>query len=60
MLGVVAYGDVVQLTGKVIRADGVEWFEAIAPRLYSSAVPGLQERLEPNQVGWIASCFVSG
>ncbi|WP_448596628.1 hypothetical protein [Thermoleptolyngbya sp.] len=60
VLGVVAYGDSVQLTGKVIRADGVAWFEAIAPALSPSPDLGAQNRLEPNQVGWIAQCFVEG
>jgi hypothetical protein len=60
VLGVVAYGESVQLTGKVIQGDGVLWYEAISPVLSPSPDPGAQNRLEPNQVGWIASCFVSG
>ena len=58
VLGVVAYGKSVQLTGKVIQGDGVTWYEAIAPTLFPSPDPGAQNRLEPSQVGWIASCFV--
>lgn len=60
VLGVVAYGESVQLTGKVIQGDGVTWYEAISPALSPSPDPGAQNRLEPNQVGWIASCFVGG
>lgn len=58
VLGVVAYGDSVQLTGRTIQSDGVVWYEAIAPDLYPSPDAGAQNRLEPKQIGWIASCFV--
>jgi hypothetical protein len=60
VLGVVAYGQIVSLTGRTIQGDGVLWYEAIAPALSPSPDPGAQNRLEPNQVGWIASCFVNG
>ncbi|HIK15214.1 MAG TPA: hypothetical protein IGS53_08015 [Leptolyngbyaceae cyanobacterium M33_DOE_097] len=58
ILGVIRYGESVQLTGKVIQGDGVTWYEAIAPALYSSLDAGAQNRLESNQIGWIASCFI--
>lgn len=58
VLGVVAYGETVRLTGRTIQGDGVLWYEAIAPALSPSPDLGAQNRLEPNQVGWIASCFV--
>lgn len=59
VLGVVAYGDFVQLSGRTIQADGVVWYEAIAPGLYPSPDVGAQNRLEANQTGWIASCFIT-
>jgi len=58
VLGVVAYGERVQLTGRTIRGDGVLWYEAIAPALYPSPDVEAQNRLETGQMGWIASCFV--
>jgi len=60
VLGVVAYGESVSLTGRTIQGDGVLWYEAIAPALSPSPDLDAQNRLEPNQVGWIASCFVNG
>ncbi|MDX2242405.1 MAG: SH3 domain-containing protein [Leptolyngbyaceae cyanobacterium bins.302] len=60
VLGVVAYGDSVQLTGRTVRADGVVWYEAIAPDLYPSPDVGAQNQLKAGQIGWIASCFVGG
>ncbi len=59
VLGVVAYGDSVQLTGRTIQSDGIVWYEAIAPDLYPSPDAGAQNRLDPHQVGWIASCFIN-
>jgi len=58
VLGVVAFGDSVELTGRVIQGDGVTWYEAIAPALYPSPDAQAQNRLEAEQTGWIASCFV--
>jgi len=58
VLGVVAYGGSVRLTGRVIHGDGVDWFEAISPALYPSPDAKAQNKLEAGQVGWIASCFV--
>lgn len=58
VLGVVAYGDSVQLTGRTIQSDGVFWYEAITPDLYPSPDAGAQNRLEPNQTGWIAGRFI--
>jgi hypothetical protein len=60
VLGVVAYGDSVQLTGRTMQSDGVVWYEAIAPDLYPSPDAGAQNRLNAGQIGWIASCFVGG
>lgn len=60
VLGVVAYGDSVRLTGRTIQSDGVVWYEAIAPALYPSPDAGAQNRLDAGQIGWIASCFVGG
>jgi len=58
VLGVIRYGESVQLTGKVIQGDGVTWYEAIAPALYPSPDSKAQNRLSAGQSGWIASCFV--
>lgn len=58
VLGVVAYGESVQLTGKVIQGDGVIWYEAIAPSLHPSPDIEAQNKLDAGQTGWIASCFV--
>jgi len=44
--GVLQAGDLVQLTGRIAQSEGVNWVEAIAPERY------------PNQVGWVAACFV--
>jgi hypothetical protein len=60
VLGVVAYGDSVQLTGRTIQSDGIVWYEAISPDLYPSPDAGAQNRLDAGQIGWIASCFVGG
>jgi hypothetical protein len=58
ILGVVAYGESVQLTGRTTQAEGVKWVEAIAPALYPSLEAIAQNRLESNQTGWVASCFL--
>jgi hypothetical protein len=60
VLGVVTYGESVQLTGRTIQGDGVLWYEAIAPALYPSPDAEAQNRLNAGQTGWIASCFVGG
>ena len=60
VLGAVRHGDLIYLTGRITSGDGVDWFEAIAPALFPVPDPGAQNRTEPNQTGWIASCFVSG
>ncbi len=60
VLGVVAYGESVQLTGRTIQGDGVLWYEAISPALYPSPDAEAQNKLEAGQSGWIASCFVRG
>lgn len=58
VLGVVAYRDSVQLTGRTMQFNGVVWSEAIAPILYPSLDALVQPRIEPSQKGWIANCFV--
>jgi len=58
ILGGVESGQIVYLTGRSTYGDGVYWYEAIAPSLFPVSEPGAQNRTEPNQVGWIASCFV--
>lgn len=59
ILGEVKWGDSVRLKGRVIQAEGVTWYEAIAPALISSREPAAQNQLEPGQTGWIAGCFVN-
>lgn len=59
ILGEVKWGDSVRLKGRVIRADGVTWYEAIAPALAPSRESAAQNILEPGQTGWIAGCFVN-
>lgn len=58
ILGAIKAGDGVQLTGKQVYADGGSWHEAIAPMLYPTTNQEAQNILDPNQTGWIASCFV--
>ncbi|MBD2465600.1 hypothetical protein H6G89_31905 [Oscillatoria sp. FACHB-1407] len=58
IVGVVAYGDSVNFTGLTIQSDGVVWYEVIAPVLYPSLDALVPPRTEPEQKGWIASCFV--
>ncbi|WP_255519551.1 hypothetical protein [Oscillatoria sp. FACHB-1407] len=43
-----------------MQFNGVVWSEAIAPILYPSLDALVQPRIEPNQKGWIANCFVDG
>jgi len=59
ILGEVKWGDSVRLKERVIRVDGVTWYEAIAPALAPSREPAAQNILEPGQTGWIAGCFVN-
>ncbi|MBE9182450.1 hypothetical protein IQ268_28275 [Oculatella sp. LEGE 06141] len=59
ILGAVEAGQTVQLTGRQIESDGVLWYEAIAPQLRQVIESSAQNKLDPNQVGWIASCFVN-
>ena len=54
ILGVVEQGRQVYLTDDTYEADGVVWYEAIAP----SVVPDPDKQIMPNQIGWIAGCFV--
>ncbi len=54
ILGVVEQGEQVYLTDGTYEADGVFWYEAIAP----SALTDSGKQISPNQVGWIAGCFV--
>ena len=52
--GVVEQGEQVYLTGGTYEDDGGVWYEAIAP----SALTDAGKQISPNQVGWIAGCFV--
>lgn len=54
ILGGIAYGSQVYLTGRTYEAGGVVWYEAIAP----TAKPDAGKQIKPNQAGWIANCFV--
>lgn len=59
VLGVVARGQRVALTGKTAVGDGLIWYEAIAPSpLYLSTNPAAINQVESGQTGWIAACFV--
>lgn len=58
ILGAVNPGQMLRLAGRTAFADGVEWHQAISPALVPATTPGAQNRLDPNQVGWIAACFV--
>ena len=60
ILGVVAIGEAIHLTGRTARVEGEWWHEAInlAP-LHPTPDIGAQNRDLPNQVGWVARCFVS-
>lgn len=60
ILGGVKRGDIVYLTGRTAYSSGVTWYEAIAPSLFPVPDPGAINSTQPNQAGWIASCFVSG
>ena len=54
ILGIVEQGEQVYLTDETYEADGVVWYEAIAP----SVAPDPDKQIMPNQIGWIAGCFV--
>jgi hypothetical protein len=60
LLGAVRHNDIVYLTGRQTYENGVAWHEAIAPSLFPVPDPGAINNTQPNQVGWIASCFVNG
>lgn len=60
VLGAVKQGEIVYLTGRRIQSEGVIWYEAIAPSLFPVPEPSAQNHSEPNQAGWIASCFMGG
>lgn len=60
VLGAVASGGTIYLTGRTAYGDGVNWHEAISPSLFPVPDAGAINNTQPNQVGWIASCFVSG
>lgn len=60
ILGAVRHGDLVYLTGRTVSQNGVIWYEAISPSLFPVPDVGAINNTQPNQVGWIASCFVSG
>lgn len=54
VLGEIQAGQRVYLTGQTVQADGEIWHEAIAP----AVIPDPGKAVSPNQIGWIASCFV--
>ncbi|MEP0913277.1 SH3 domain-containing protein [Leptolyngbya sp. GB1-A1] len=59
VLGVVAQGEVVALTGRTAIGDGEFWYEAIAPKpLFPSANPAALNRTQAGQTGWISACFI--
>lgn len=60
VLGAVASGETIYLTGRTTYSNGVTWHEAIAPTLFPVPDAGAINNAQPNQVGWIASCFVAG
>ncbi|MBE9182523.1 hypothetical protein IQ268_28645 [Oculatella sp. LEGE 06141] len=60
ILGAVVSGEVVYLTGRTAYSDAVNWHEAIAPSLSPVFEAGAINNTQPNQLGWIASCFVEG
>lgn len=48
VIGTLQLGETVYPTGQQVQREGIVWSEAIAPSLY------------PNQVGWMAVCFLRG
>lgn len=58
IVGVVANGDVVLLTGRVMQSEGEVWYEAIAPIIYSASDLSVASQFTWNQPGWISACFV--
>lgn len=59
VLGVVAQGEAVSLTGRTAIGDGEFWYEAIAPSpLYPSTDPAALNRTQAGQTGWISACFI--
>ncbi|MBD2024202.1 hypothetical protein [Leptolyngbya sp. FACHB-711] len=61
VLGVVARGQLVQLTGRTVVNAEIVWHEAIAPApLYPSPDRAAINQLGAGQTGWIAGCFVGG
>jgi len=55
ILGVVAEGDTIYLTGRRVSADGETWYRATVP----NAIAEPSKQIQPNQQGWIAGCFVA-
>jgi hypothetical protein len=63
VLGVVAQGQLVQLTGKTVVSDGMVWYEAIALTPLFASVNTLAANTkvgQRGQRGWISGCFVNG
>lgn len=60
ILGVVKHGQMIYLTGRITYSDGVNWHEAITPSLFSVLDSRAQNYTEPDQVGWVAGCFIKG
>jgi len=59
ILGAVRHGDSLYLTVRQTYENGIAWYEAVAPSLFAVPDPRAINNTQPNQVGWIASCFVS-
>ncbi|MBD1851686.1 hypothetical protein H6F87_16970 [Cyanobacteria bacterium FACHB-502] len=61
VLGVVARGQSVRLTGRTVVSDGIVWHEAIVPEpLYPSTDPAAINQLRAGQTGYLVGCFVGG
>lgn len=58
ILGVIKAGSTIHLTGEKKIAEGEVWYMAIAPELHPSNAVSAQNQLQPNQTGWISSCFI--
>lgn len=58
--GAVMRGEWVNLTGASAWGDGILWYEAVnrSPLMMSEDGFAMYHQPQPNQVGWIAACFV--
>lgn len=58
ILGAVDAGQMIWLTGRRIKSDGVVWYEVVNPMPLAPATdPMSQNKLDAYQSGWIADCF---